>query len=125
MKCEPQFVELDNWHHTWQQAQASGATNFDFLAGVDRGDTVDVVGHCFGASGSTFIATSVDFDSQELPSIADVFAGAAGFEAELRERFGPGALMRKDVPLPARFTTPWPGTTKRPPGVLDTWQGQP
>lgn len=125
MKCEPRFVELKIWHHTWQQAQASGATTFDLLAGIDRGAHVDVIGHCFGPTGSTFIATSLNFDTAELPSIADVFTGAAGFERELRERFGPGALMRKDVPLPARLTTPWPGTTKRPPGVLDTWQGQP
>jgi len=124
MTCEPHVVAVSEWHRAWSDARTSGAVTFDFLAGVDRGATTDVIGHCFGPAGSTFIATSLDFNTQELPSIADVFAGAADFERELRERFAPGALMRKNVPLPARLTTPWPGTTKRPPGVLDTWQEQ-
>ena len=125
MKCQPRLVELSDWHQVWQQAQDSEAVTFDFLTGIDRGDTIEVIGHCFGPTGSTWAATTLDIDTQELPSIADLFPGAAWFERELRERFATGALMRKEVSLPARLTTPWPGTTKRPPGVLDTWQGQP
>jgi hypothetical protein len=123
MKCAPRVVDLTDWHRTWQQVHLSGEVTFGFLTGVDRGDTVDVVGHCFGPTGSTWIATTVDLGAQELPSIADLFPGAASFERELLQRFAPGALLRKDVPLPARMNTPWPGTTKRPPGVLDTWAG--
>jgi NADH-quinone oxidoreductase subunit C len=73
--------------------------------------------------------TAVDRDDPVLASLVDVYPGAAWHEREVHEMFGvtfsgnpdlrpllttaaPGHPLLRTTPLPARMTTPWPGSVE-------------
>ena len=133
MNIDAPLTPPDAWVDAWAAAKADGYETFDFLAGIDRIEAIEVVGHCFGGAGSMFLRTTA---SEELASITRVFPAADWFEREISEMFGLPigsgaplllreslpAPLRKSVPLPARTETPWPGAKGAPPGVLETWR---
>jgi NADH-quinone oxidoreductase subunit C len=151
---------LDVAPHRWadaaRAARDAGATYFDMLAAYDLdGDALAVVVHLArpDASEHLLLRTSVGRDG-EVPTLVDVYAGAAWHEREAHEMLGvgfaghapleplllhpsaPATPLRKDVVLVARPTTPWPGdkdpadSTGRPrrrtppPGVPADWPGE-
>jgi NADH:ubiquinone oxidoreductase subunit C len=133
MIIDEPITPTDQWVDAWTTAKDAGFNTLDFLAGVDRGDVIEVIGHCFGPAGSRFLRTTAN---PGIPSIVDVFPAADWFEREIVEMFGVDigsgqplllhdsgpAPLRKSVPLPARTQTPWPGAKGAPPGVLETWE---
>jgi hypothetical protein len=122
-----------DWVDAWANARSRGHDQFDFLAGIDRGSVIEVLGHCWGAPGSTFLRTEV---SETLASICAVFPSADWHEREISEMFGVviGAgipllvrderrhPLRKSEPLPKRQQRTWPGSRGAAPGVLPTWE---
>ena len=101
---------------------------FDMIAGVDRGETIEVIASVTRSSDGTceLVSTSLDSD-RAIATVSHVYAGAAWYERELAEMFGvriTGAAderpllrrtdegaptMLKSTVLGARVLTPWPG----------------
>lgn len=146
-------VAPDHWADAARAALQAGATYFDLLAAYDlEADGLAVVVHVArpDASDHLLLRTRVDRDGA-VPTLVDVYAGAAWHEREAHEMLGvrftgheplrpllldassPATPLRKDVVLVARPTTPWPGdkdpadSTGRPrrrtppPGVPADW----
>jgi len=138
-------VESGEWAGEVAALAAAGFTAFDTLAGIDRGEHVEVVLRLRnpGTGEATMLSTLVD---DRLDSIGDQFLGAQWRERELIEQFGIEITdcvdarplmtrgdapsippMRKEAGLVARAARPWPGADEnganrrkqRPIGVPD------
>ena len=136
------MTPLSDWHTACAAALAGGATYFDMLSAAELvdGSGVEVTLHAAVPGtpiGHVLLTTRVP-DDAALPSIADVWAGAAWHEREIHEMFGvaieghpdlrPLLLdergthpLRKSNNLTVRAETPWPGRDgrKKPLGVPD------
>lgn len=105
-------------------------TYFDFLAGAQGGrpDAFEVVTHLWSPSYRThlLLRCEVSGPTPTVPTLVGVFRGAAWHERETYEMYGVHFLghpdlrrlltpdltshpLRKDVGLPAREQTTWPG----------------
>ena len=134
-------VAVDDWHEAVAAARDTGHDFFDWLSAVDRTDDEDRPGfdvtcrlldvRAQGALAGLRLSTRVA-DGQAVPSVTDVFAGAAWHERETYEMFGidfvdfrdpsglglrplllpdgfEGTPLRKSFHLAARAVKAWPG----------------
>jgi NADH-quinone oxidoreductase subunit C len=105
---------------------------FDVLLGTDLGDGVlEVVVRLWSVAGrhAVLLRTTCPVDDPRVPSLVEVFAGAAWHERETAEMLGvvfeghpalapllldagSGHPLRKDVLLAARQESPWPGAVE-------------
>ncbi|HET7901546.1 MAG TPA: NADH-quinone oxidoreductase subunit C [Candidatus Nanopelagicales bacterium] len=118
------------WADAARAARDAGATYFDMLAAYDlEADGFAVVAHLSrpDAADHLLLRTRVDRDAPQVPTLVEVYAGAAWHEREAHEMLGvsfagheplapllldpsaPATPLRKDVLLVARPSTPWPG----------------
>jgi len=116
----------------------AGCDFFDWLTGVDEGDTgFGVVAHLYSIEGRRHVIarTVVERGAPVLASAVEVFAGAAWHERETHEMFGvvfeghpgleplllpdgfTGYPLRKDYWLADRQAKEWPGSVE--PGERD------
>ncbi len=124
-------VPVDRWAAAVRTARELGYDFFDWLSAVDElpgGFTV--VAHLWSIAGreGVLLRTSVPRDAPTVPSIVDIYPGAAWPERETYEMFGidfaghPGGLrslllppefeghpLRKEFVLASRVAKPWPG----------------
>ncbi|NHC16010.1 NADH-quinone oxidoreductase subunit C [Motilibacter deserti] len=147
--------------HRWHDAVGAardglGLAWFDWLAGVDElEEGLRVVVSLLAPDGAhrghgVLLRTLADRSAPQVPSLVDLFAGAAWHEREAHEMFGidfaghpglrplllpdgfDGHPLRKDFVLASRVARPWPGehepsgrSRRRnlPPGVPEpgTW----
>lgn len=147
-------VAPDRWADAARAARDAGATYFDLLAAYDLGaEGTAVVVHVSrpDASDHLLLRTRAAAEGAAVPTLVEVYAGAAWHEREAHEMLGvgfsghapleplllhpsaPATPLRKEVVLVARPTTPWPGdkdpadSTGRPrrrtppPGVPADW----
>jgi NADH-quinone oxidoreductase subunit C len=110
-----------------------GCDFFDWLSAVDREeDGYHVVAHVWATSArhGVLIRTGVPRHEAAVPSIVDVYPGAAWHERETYEMFGidfpghpnlsplllppefEGHPLRKDFVLATRVAKPWPGAVE-------------
>lgn len=131
MPDDTRRVDAADWHREVAATRASGAAWFDWLGAVDeigREPAIRVVVRLApdpDADGVR-LETLVDRDEPRLDSIADVCAGAAWHEREVRDFFGVeftggdnrplllregtvGRPLLRDAVLAARVVRPWPG----------------
>ncbi|NHN55241.1 NADH-quinone oxidoreductase subunit C [Calidifontibacter sp. DB0510] len=132
-------VEPGQWLEAARELREEGFTFFDFLTAVDETDTeaggFEVVLHLYAVEPEglrdTFLTTRVP-DGELLPSLTEVWPGAAWHERETFEMFGigftdfvdtsglglrplllpdgfEGTPLRKSFVLTARVSKPWPG----------------
>jgi NADH-quinone oxidoreductase subunit C len=106
---------------------------FDWLSAVDeQAEGFDVVAHLWSTTRrhGVLLRTRVPREGAEVPSIVDLFPGAAWHERETHEMFGidfaghpdlkplllpprfEGHPLRKDFVLASRVAKPWPGATE-------------
>ncbi len=117
--------------------RAAGASFFDVLTAVDLGDEgFGVVLHLWDpvARSGYLLRTTCPREDPAVPTLVDVFAGAAWHERAAAELFGiaftghattrlllsesfEGHPLRKDVVLASRSARPWPGLKE--PGESD------
>jgi NADH-quinone oxidoreductase subunit C len=126
-------VPREGWHAAATVAHGDTGlllTFFDWLTAVDAGEEgFEVVAHLWSVRlrQGALIRTVVPREDARLPSLVDVFAGAAWHERETAEMFGitfgnhPGLTklllpdefeghpLRKDFVLAARVAKAWPG----------------
>jgi NADH-quinone oxidoreductase subunit C len=145
-------VAVTDWVAELAAARAAGFDCFDMLTGVDRGVTIEVIASVMRGSDSVCELVSTQLDpASTLPSLVEVYAGAAWYERELAEMFGvriTGAVdtrpllrrtdqgaptLLKSTVLGARVLTAWPGDSdsgddakanrrrQRAVGVADDW----
>lgn len=112
---------------------SAGAAMLDMLTAVDDpgNGRIEVVVHLVDVAirERHLVWTAVDRDDPVLASLVDVYPGAAWHEREVHEMFGvtfsgnpdlrpllttadAGHPLRRTTPLPARMTTPWPGSVE-------------
>lgn len=121
-------VSAVEWVSELAASLDAGFDCFDMIAGVDRGETIEVIASVTRSSDGTceLVSTSLDSD-RAIATVSHVYAGAAWYERELAEMFGvriTGAAderpllrrtdegaptMLKSSVLGARVLTPWPG----------------
>lgn len=140
----PELVEASAWADALVHAMADGFDYLDHLTVVDRIASFEVMVELrdSGSAESRLLLTTIPIDDPRLACACRILAGADWHEREAAELFGiefegHGEIrplltrgrtlaLRKQVPLIARLTTPWPGAEgnrrSRIPGVLDTWQ---
>ena len=133
-------VPVADWAVTLRQARGLGYDFFDWLSAVDELDAgFTVVAHVWSVAErqGLLLRTVVPRDAPAVPSIVDVYPGAAWHERETHEMFGvdfpghPGGLkplllppefegypLRKEFVLAARVAKAWPGAKE--PGESDT-----
>jgi NADH-quinone oxidoreductase subunit C len=123
-------VEPEQWHRELAAAVRDGFDFPGFLAGTDRGETIEIAArlHSHDWRVRTFV-TAVPAVRPLLPSITDVLPGFAWSEREIAEMLGVTfdggdgrPLLRRDLsgpppllrttPLKDRLTTPWPGAAE-------------
>jgi len=137
-------VVADHWLAEVEAARADGYRFFDWLGCVDqigRSDTLRIVlalRRLNAAAAVELWATDLPRETARLPTIREVFAGAAWHEREAAELFGiefvggdqrrlllsPGFVgtpLRKDQVLAARTGMNWPGAKE--PGESDATGG--
>jgi len=122
-----QVITAD-WVSELAAVRAAGFDCFDMLAGIDRGESIEVIASMMRSTDATceLVSTMLNPD-RAVATVSDVYAGAAWFERELAEMFGvriTGAAderpllrrtdegaptMLKSTVLGARVLTPWPG----------------
>lgn len=130
-------VEADAWHDAVAALKAEGYTYFDWFSAVDEHPEgfrlVLHVARLEPTLDHLLLVTYLDRASPSIPSIADVFAGAAWHERETNEMFGisfgveldplllpdgfEGHPLRKEFVLASRVAKPWPGAKE--PGESD------
>ncbi|MDO5094351.1 MAG: NADH-quinone oxidoreductase subunit C [Propionibacteriaceae bacterium] len=117
-----------DWAERVAQAKADGYDHLWNLVAVDeigRSNHIRVLLWLRNRDGETLtLAAMCDRDDPHLPDISDVFAGAAWLQRQAHDFFGVvfdgadnspllnhagGAPLRKDVLLPPRLETRWPG----------------
>ena len=149
MQVVPEVVAPAEWRAS---AQAKGDWRLDFLTGIDRAATIEVIAHYVRGTEHAWTLTRV-LPGGTLASVADLHPGAAWPERETAEMFGivigetdpllrhdddSHPPLRKATPLAARVETPWPGAAEsgddgrqganpsrrrmRPPGVQPEWE---
>lgn len=113
-----------SWREQIDQARAEGFDVLDWLSARDDGEVT--ITACLIRSGAPAEFVLLHAPAP-VPSIADLFPSAAWHERETAEMFGvefagsldprplllpsgAPAVLRKDVPLPARVEQPWPGS---------------
>jgi hypothetical protein len=121
-------VMTADWVSELAAVRAAGFDCFDMLAGVDRGESIEVIASVMRSTDATceLVSTMINPD-RAIATVSDVYAGAAWYERELAEMFGVrimGAVderpllrrtdegaptMLKSTVLGARVLTPWPG----------------
>lgn len=146
-------VAATRWADAARAVRDAGATYFDLLAAYDlEAEGTAVVLHVSRPDASEHLLLRARVPhGTAVPTLVDVYAGAAWHEREAHEMYGvaflghepleplllhpsaPATPLRKDVVLVARPTTPWPGdkdpadSTGRPrrrtppPGVPADW----
>jgi NADH-quinone oxidoreductase subunit C len=116
------------WAEEVAAARDAGATFFDFLTAVDRGDSFEVVVRLWDPVARTehLLTTRCPRDAARVPTLTAVFRGAAWHERAVAELFGiafdghsteplllsegfEGHPLRKDFVLAARVAKRWPG----------------
>nr|WP_185285833.1 NADH-quinone oxidoreductase subunit C [Streptomyces alkaliterrae] len=129
-------VPAERWKHALTTARDElGCSYFDWLSAVDEPGTGFLVSAHVVALPTTggvaprrlLLRTTVPHDAAELPTVTDVYAGAAWHERETHEMFGvaftghphltplllpdgfEGHPLRKDFVLAARVAKAWPG----------------
>jgi NADH-quinone oxidoreductase subunit C len=119
-------VPVERWAAAVREARDEGYDFFDWLSAVDEGDGFAVVAHVWSVAGRRGLLLRTRAVS--VPSIVDIYPGAAWHERETHEMFGidfpghPGGLrplllapefegypLRKEFVLAARVAKPWPG----------------
>jgi NADH-quinone oxidoreductase subunit C len=142
---ESREVAPAEWVEQVRTALAEGFDYFDWLSVVDDGEgSLTVVVHLWSlaAREHLFLRTTVPAAAPRIDSLSALVAGAGWHEREAAEMFGldfvgaidtrplllpddfAGHPLRKDFPLAARATKPWPGEHEptehgpaaRPPG---------
>jgi len=121
-------VALEAWVAELAACRDAGFDIFDMLAGVDRGDDIEVIASVMrSADSATEMVSTLLGPDRAIESITHVYEGAAWYERELAEMFGvrivnapdsrpllrrtdQGApTLLKSTVLGARVLTPWPG----------------
>lgn len=146
-----QIVPPDEWHAQAQGAVEAGFTFLDLLAGIDRVEERELVLRVVNPENdeARTLITRVPASDPRVPSLADLWAGAAWQEREISEMFDvvfdghpdPRPLLTRDesteppllksTALPERLSAPWPGAAEArerkrrrpqlPPGVRQEW----
>lgn len=135
-------ISAERWNETARVLKDNGASTFEWLSAVDRGDHIDVALHVRdGGEGLIVIAAVQD----AVPTVTDVWAGAAWHERETAEMFGITFLghetqrlllaelpevqapLKRSFALKARMEKDWPASEslrrgQLPPGVNPEWQ---
>jgi NADH-quinone oxidoreductase subunit C len=123
-------IPVQRWADAARTARDElGYDFFDWLSAVDEVAEFGIVAHLWSVAGKTglLLRTTVPRDGA-VPSIVDIYPGAAWHERETHEMFGidfpghPGGLrplllppefeghpLRKEFVLAARVAKPWPG----------------
>jgi NADH-quinone oxidoreductase subunit C len=131
-----------SWAAEVAAVRDAGATFFDFLTAVDRGETFEVVVRLWDpvARAGHVLTTSCPRAEPRVPTLTGVFKGAAWHERAVADLFGiafdghdteplllsptfEGHPLRKDFVLAARVAKPWPGAKE--PGESDADLGTP
>jgi NADH:ubiquinone oxidoreductase subunit C len=121
-------VSAADWVAEIAAAHAAGFDCLDMIAGVDRGESIEVIASVMRSADATCELVSTRLNSDRaIATVSHVYAGAAWYERELAEMFGvrvTGAAderpllrrtdegaptMLKSTILGARVLTPWPG----------------
>ena len=122
-------VDRASWREEVQAARDGGAAFFDLLTAVDLLEQgFEVVLHLWdpAAREGTLLATRCPREDPVVPSLVEVFAGAAWHERAVAELFGvgfaghdtqplllapgfPAHPLRKDFVLASRVAKQWPG----------------
>lgn len=128
-------VDVADWHDAVTGLKHDGFTYFDWLSAVDEHpEGFRLVLHVAKVSTDSargggvehlLLVTYLDRERAAVPSIADVYAGAAWHERETHEMFGidfgvdldplllpdgfEGHPLRKEFVLATRVAKPWPG----------------
>jgi len=135
-------VPVDRWADAITAARDRlGCDFFDWLSAVDDEDQgYGVVVHVWSTVSrhGVLVRTRVPREAPSLPSIVDLYAGAAWHERETYEMFGidfaghpnlaplllppefEGHPLRKDFVLAARVAKPWPGAIEPGESHVDT-----
>lgn len=135
-------ISPERWHETACALKDQGASIFEWLSAVDRGDHIDVALHVRdGGEGLIVIAAVQD----SIATVTDVWAGAAWHERETAEMFGITFLghhtqrlllaglpdvhapLKRSFALSARIEKNWPASDslrrgQLPPGVNPEWR---
>lgn len=121
-------VPVADWVAELAASRADGFDALDMIAGVDRGESIEVIASVMRSADAScaLVSTRLDTD-RSLATVTSVYAGACWYERELAEMFGvriSGAaderpLLRrtdegaptllKSTVLGARVLTAWPG----------------
>lgn len=124
----PPTVVIDpaQWHDTAVALRTAGATYFEWLSAVDRGEHIDLALHVRDR-GEGIIVIAPVAPGGTIASLTDVWAGAAWHERETAEMFGitftghnterlllvdlPEIVnpLLRTAPLERRVATVWPG----------------
>ena len=130
-------VAVEEWHDAVLRAKAEGHSFFDVLTAVDLEETgFEVVVRLWDPVRRTglLLRTRVGRDGPAVPTLTDLYDGAAWHERATAEMFGiafagheterlllsasfEGHPLRKDFVLASRVAKPWPGTKE--PGESD------
>jgi NADH-quinone oxidoreductase subunit C len=131
------LVPREQWQQQVTAARDSGLAFFDLLTAVDLEDAgFEVVLHLWDPKGrrGEVLRTGCPRDDAVVPTLVDVFAGAAWHERAVAELFGigfrghqtaplllsdrfDGHPLRKDFVLASRVAKAWPGAKE--PGESD------
>lgn len=122
-----ELVPVEAWHDRVAAARAEGFDYLWNLTAVDeigRSDHIRVVLWLHRGDEELRLDALCDRDDPHLAGITDLFAGASWLQRQVHDFFGVvfdgddnrhllnhagGAPLRKDVLLPARLETRWPG----------------
>ena len=101
-------VPPEDWAAAIAAARADGYDFFDWLSAVDEVGSFQIVAHLWSvpAKGGVLLRTSVPQDNAAVPSIVDIYPGAAWHERETHEMFGvdfAGHPGLKPLLLPPEF----------------------
>jgi NADH-quinone oxidoreductase subunit C len=130
-------VPVEEWYSAARAARDDGHSFFDLLTAVDlEAEGFEVVLRLWDPSRRTglLLRTRVGREGSAVPTLTDLFRGAAWHERTTAEMFGiafadhetprlllspsfDGHPLRKDFVLAARVAKPWPGTKE--PGESD------
>lgn len=122
------MVPLADWVAELAALRAEGFDTLDMIAGVDRGESIEVIASVMRSADAVcaLVSTELGADSS-IATITEVYAGAGWYERELAEMFGvrvsgtaderpllrrteEGApTLLKSTVLGARVLTAWPG----------------